>query len=392
MRYELLISLRYLFGRRKERFVAIISWISVAGIALGVMALIIVISVMNGFDRELRDRMVGFYADLSVTQADGVKNADELVKEILAHPDVVGASPFIQGQALVTQPGQVMGIVIRGVNSSGEKRVTRLDEFLKQENGLPDDGIWLGSELAARLGLWMGDKISLISPSDRKSYLYRVTGIFTSQMYEYDANIAVLSLTAASQLLGMGDSVTGVGVKTKILALAPQVTRQLRRQLGPSYVVRSWMDLNEALFKALKLEKTVMFLILAMIVLVACFNISSTLIMMVMEKTKDVGILKAIGVSASGIHRIFVNMGFWIGLAGTLVGTTAGLAVCFLLEKYPVIHLPPDIYYIDRLPIDVGWSDVTWITAGAFVLTLLSTLYPAAKASRLDPVETLRYE
>ena len=392
MRYELLVSLRYLFGRRKERFVGIISWISVGGIALGVMALIVVISVMNGFDRELRDRMVGFYADLSVTQADGVKNADELVKKILAHPDVVAASPFIQGQALVTQPGQVMGIVIRGVDPSGEKRVTQLAEFLKQENGLPDDGIWLGSELAARLGLWMGDKISLISPSDRKSYLYRVTGLFTSQMYEYDANVAVLSLAAASQLLGMGNSVTGIGVKARMLALAPQVTRQLRQQLGPSYIVRSWMDLNHALFKALKLEKTVMFLILAMIVLVACFNISSTLIMMVMEKTKDIGILKAIGVSAGGIHRIFVNMGLWIGLVGTLAGAGAGLTICFLLKKYPIIHLPPDIYYIDRLPVDVGWSDIRWITAGAILLTLLSTLYPAAKAARLDPVEALRYE
>ena len=175
MRYELLISLRYLFGRRKERFVAIISWISVCGIALGVMALIIVISVMNGFDHELRDRMVGFYADLSVTQGEGVKDADELVKNILAHPDVVAASPFIQGQALAVQPGQVIGIVIRGVDLAGEKRVTQLGRFLKQEKGLPDDGIWLGSELAARLGLWMGDKISLISPSDRKSYEYPLT-------------------------------------------------------------------------------------------------------------------------------------------------------------------------------------------------------------------------
>ena len=392
MRYELLVSLRYLFGRRKERFVAIISWISVLGIALGVMALIIVISVMSGFDRELRDRMVGFYADLTVTQSEGISNWQELMKQILSHPDVVSASPFIQGQAMATEKDQVVGIVIRGIDPIGEIRVTQLGKFLRQGEHLPVDGIWLGSELATKLGLWMGDKISLISPSDRQPHDYHVTGIFTSQMYEYDANVALLSLTAASQFLGVGDRVTGIGIKTRTLEIAPYVTEQLRHSLKRDYLVRSWMDLNQALFKALKLEKTVMFLILTMIVLVACFNISSTLIMMVMEKTKDIGILKAIGVGSAGIHRIFTIMGLWLGLLGTFLGLCGGLTICFLLKKYPIIRLPSDIYYIDRLPVDVGWNDITWIFSGAMVLVLLSTLYPASHAARLDPVSALRYE
>lgn len=392
MRYELLISLRYLFGRRKERFIGMISWFSVFGIALGVMALIVVISVMSGFDRELRDKMVGFYAELSVTADEGISNSAELIERITKHPEVTAASPFIQGQALVTQPGQVLGIIVRGIQPETEMKVTRLAKFLKHGNHLGDEGIWLGSELAVKLGVWLGDRVNLISSADRRLHEYRVDGIFTSQMYEYDANVALLSLAEAGELLGTGEKVTGIGVKTSDLNKAAQVARQLKREIGLDYRVRSWMELNQALFKALKLEKTVMFLILTMIVLVACFNISSTLIMMVMEKTKDIGILKAIGVSAGGIRRIFVNMGIWIGAVGILLGTAGGLAICFALQRYPIIRLPADIYYIDRLPVDVGWGDVGWILTGALALTLVSTLYPAVKASKLDPVAALRYE
>ena len=392
MSYEVLISLRYLFGRRRERFVALISWISVAGIALGVMALIVVIAVMSGFDQELRDRMVGFYAELSVTQSEGISQWQPVVDQIKTSPEVIAAAPFIQGQALVTQPEQVLGIVVRGIDPVEEKKVTQIGKFLKEGGELPSNGIWLGSELAVKLGLGLGETITLISPADRQSYEFQVSGIFTSQMYEYDANVAILSLAPASALLGTAGRVTGIGVKTRNLNFAPKVARQLRQKLKGGYFVRSWMDLNQALFKALKLEKTVMFLILGIIVLVACFNISSTLIMTVMEKTKDIGILKAIGVSAGGIHRIFMIMGLWIGMLGTFLGALGGFTLCFLLKKYPIIQLPSDIYYIDRLPVVVGLGDISWIIGGAFILVVLSTLYPAAQAARLDPVTALRYE
>lgn len=369
-----------------------ISWISILGVALGVMALIVVISVMSGFDRELREKMVGFYADLSVTHSDGIPGHEELLERIKSHPEVVAAAPFIQGQALVSQSEQVAGVVIRGIRPEQEMRVTQLGKFLREGSDLPIDGVWLGSELAARLGLWMGDNVCFISPADRRSYDYRVTGLFTSGMYEYDSNVAIFSLEGAGQFLGMQGKVSGISVKTRVLDVAPRVTQKLRQELGGDFKVRSWMDLNQPLFKALKLEKTVMFLILAMIVLVACFNISSTLIMMIMEKTKDIGILKAIGAGTGGIKRIFVNMGLWIGLLGTLLGTAGGLSVCFLLKEYPIIRLPADIYYIDRLPVEVAWSDISWIIAGALVLTLGATFYPARKAAALDPVEALRYE
>ncbi len=392
MKYELWVSLRYLFGRRRERFVGIISWISILGITVGVLALIVVISVMNGFDRELRDRMVGFYAHLTITQLEGLVPSQELLGKVQSNPDVVAEAPFIQGQALVATDRQVMGVLLRGIDSKKTRNVTRIGEFIRIGGELPKEGVWLGSELAARLGVWMGDSVRLISSLDRQQHEFTVTGIFTSGMYEYDANIVILSLESAGAFLGMKDKVSGLEIRTRALELAPSVSHQLQRQLGPGFWVRSWMDLNRNLFKALQLEKTVMFVILALIVLVACFNITSTLIMMVMEKTKDVGILKAIGASPSGIRWIFTCVGLWISFFGVLIGTLGGLGVCFLLERYPIIQLPSDIYYIDRLPVEVSWNDVSWVVASAAILALLSTLYPATQAGRLDPVAALRYE
>ncbi len=395
MRYELAVSLRYLLGKRKEKFISTISLISVLGVAVGVCALIVVIGVMAGFDKDLRDKIVGTNSHLIIEKEGGIEDAAAVIKKIRsASPHVVDAAPFLDGQAFVRFKGDMQSVIIRGIIPEQEIKVTRVGEYIKSGSikGLKDGGILIGSELAARFNLKPGDSFPAFSPLSGSTKDFKVAGIFNSGMYDYDLNLAFADMKDAQELFASGDVAGGIGVKIDDVYLAQELRAKIQKQLGFPFWVRSWMDLNKSLFSALKLEKLAMFIILALIVVVACFNIISTLIMVVMEKTKDIGILKSIGATNYSIMAIFTIEGFLVGAMGTLLGVAGGLGLSYLLEKYQFIQLPRDIYYIDRFPVDVQLGDTAAIVIAALVISLLSCVYPAWQASRLNPVDALRYE
>ncbi|MFA6079145.1 MAG: lipoprotein-releasing ABC transporter permease subunit [Candidatus Omnitrophota bacterium] len=393
MSWQLFVSLRYLTSRHREKFISIISLISILGVAIGVGALIIVLAVMSGFDEELKERLIGTTSHVVIESEFGINPTPEIMSKVLGTEHVIDASFFTHGQALIRKDENVSGIVLRGVDPSAEKKVSRIGEYLKSGTlDLGADGILVGSELAGRLSLKIGDKITVITSACIEGKELKVCGIFTSGMYEYDANLAYVNMPKAQEVFGVKGLVSGIAVKVDDAFNAPLVRRALREDLDRSMTVRTWMDMNKNLMSALKLEKTVMFIILTLIVMVACFNIASTLIMTVLEKTKDIGILKAIGAKDSDIMAIFAMQGGMIGFLGTITGALFGMGMCWLLKTYQFINLPQDIYYIDKLPVRLEPMDILLVVASGMVISLLATIYPSYKASRLDPVESLRYE
>ena len=393
MRYEAWIGFRYLISKRRERFISIISFISVMGVALGVMALIVVLAVMSGFDNDLREKIVGTNSHIVIEKDGGILDYNELVEKVNSMPHVIASSPFINGQALIRQKDQVTGVILRGIDPEREKYVTNIEKYLiigTLEVG--KDSVVVGKELAWRLNLTLGDEISLISAASPKPRPFKIVGIFSSGMFDYDMNLVFTSLQGAQEFYAVEGTAGGIGVKVDDAYKADDIRDDIQSSIGFGYWARSWSDLNKNLFAALKLEKITMFIILALIVLVACFNIVSTLIMMVMEKTKDIGILKAIGATNARIRNIFVLNGFFIGFLGTLLGAVGGFTTCYLLKTYEFIKLPRDIYYIDRLPVNLNIMDAGTVIVAAIFISLVSTLYPAWQAAKMEPVEALRYE
>lgn len=393
MRYELWISFRYLISKRREKFISIISFISVMGVAVGVAALIVVLAVMNGFDNDLRDKIVGTNSHIVIEKEGGIKNYKDLVKELNDMPDVVASSPFVNGQALIREKDQVTGVIFRGIDPEKEKKISKIGEYLQEGTlSLGKEDVLIGAELAWRLNLNINNPISLISASDPRPKEFKIAGIFKSGMFDYDMNLVFTSISGAQDFYGVGDVAGGIGVKVKDAYKADRIKNKIQETIGFDYWVRSWADLNKNLFSALKLEKMTMFIILALIVLVACFNIISTLIMMVMEKTKDIGILKSIGATNGSIRNIFMLNGFLIGFLGTTLGAACGFILCYFLKTYQFIKLPRDIYYIDKLPVNLETSDILTVLVAAMAISLISTVYPAWQAAKLEPVDALRYE
>lgn len=363
------------------------------GVAVGVAALIVVLAVMNGFDNDLRDKIVGTNSHIVIEKEGGIKNYKDLVKELNDMPDVVASSPFVNGQALIREKDQVTGVIFRGIDPEGEKKISKIEEYLQEGTlSLGKEDVLIGAELAWRLNLNINNPISLISASDPRPKEFKITGIFKSGMFDYDMNLVFTSISGAQDFYGVGDMAGGIGVKVKDAYKADRIKNKIQETIGFDYWVRSWADLNKNLFSALKLEKMTMFIILALIVLVACFNIISTLIMMVMEKTKDIGILKSIGATNGSIRNIFMLNGFLIGFLGTTLGVACGFILCYFLKTYQFIKLPRDIYYIDKLPVNLETSDILTVLVAAMAISLISTVYPAWQAARLEPVDALRYE
>lgn len=427
MPYEFFISKRYLRAKRKQVFVSIITFISIFGIFLGVAALIIVLAVMNGFEEDLRSKILGIKAHIELTtdMAGPMKNYQEVSERIAGTEGVVASTPFIYSQAMIRSGNGVTGIVIRGLDTQSAFKVINLGKIregkIEYLNKIPDEilkhykkedvqaaGIVIGKEMARNLGIFLYDSITIISPVGISTPMgmvprmkkFVVVGIFESGFYEYDSTLAYLSLKNCQDFLQMGDTVTGIDIKVDDIYKADSIARKIQSKLGFPFWAHNWMQMNKNLFSALKLEKRVMFIILSLIVLVAAFNIISALIMIVMEKNKDIAILKSMGATSRTIMKIFIYQGLIVGVIGTFLGCVAGLAVALNLQKISlfvekIFHfkiLPGDVYYLSELPSKVNYGDVVVIVIGTLLICFLSTIYPSLRASKLDPAEALRYE
>ena len=409
MPFELFIALRYLVSRQKHSFISAISLISVLGVAIGVAALIVVLGVMNGFSKNLREKILSVNADLIVNKLSGsFDQYQKSIKQIEAIDGVKAAMPFIYSEVMLSTPTGVKGSVLRGISPSAAKKVLDIQKHLRvgslQELSAQQSppGIILGDKIATTLGVTLGDNINMLSPSGKKSAAgfspeiqkFRVAGIFETGMYQYDSSLVYTSIPAAQDLLGFeSDLITGLEVKLKDIYAAKKVALDIRKKMrDQSMMVKTWMDMNKNLFSALKLEKTAMAIILVMIVLVGSFTIITTLIMLVMEKRRDIAVLMAMGARKVHIKRIFIWQGTIIGFIGTALGFLLGLGVSFLLQEYQFIQLPSDVYYLSQIPISLEYLDLGLIAAAAMTLCFLATLYPAKQASKLHPAEVLRYE
>ncbi|HLO26827.1 MAG TPA: lipoprotein-releasing ABC transporter permease subunit [Geobacteraceae bacterium] len=424
MPYELFIGLRYLKAKRKSTFISIITLISTAGVALGVMALIIVLAVMTGFEEDLKDKILGTNAHIVVLRSNGsIDNYAAVVDRLKGFRGVVAATPFIYSQVMVSSGKNVSGVVLRGIDTKTDPLVTNLHKSLVEgkltdldektsaplaDAAPPRPGLIIGKELAKNLNLYVGDPINIISPLGNITPLgmvpklkqFRVAGIFNTGMFEYDSTLAYVSLDEAQSFLGLDGTVTGIQLKVADVYKTGTLVRLINRELGFPYYARDWMQMNKNILFALKTEKMVMFIILTLIVLVAAFGIASTLFMVVMEKTKDIAILKSMGATGRSIMRIFVLEGLIIGFFGTIVGVLGGLLVALNLE--PIVGLvqrltgfelfSKDVYYLDRFPSQVVPSDVLLISVTAILISFVATLYPSWQASRMQPAEALRYE
>jgi lipoprotein-releasing system permease protein len=410
MSFEYFIGGRYLRAKQKETFISLITILSVAGVTVGVMALIVVIAVMAGFESDLKERILGVESHIVLMRHDGsFSGYKEISKQINELHGVEAATPFIYSQIMLRSSTGVSGAVLRGIDPESAGSVIKilknsilqnLKQIQRKENSKTSvPGIILGKELARNLGVLKGDAVYLISSRGMISpigYLpamkrFEVVGLFESGMYEYDGSLVYIDLKDAQKMLNMKGSVTGIEVRVDDIYNARNIAKKIVSELGFPYWARDWMRMNHNLFSALKLEKTVMFIILALIVLVAAFNIASTLIMMVMGKTKDIAILKAMGAMDSSIRKIFIYKGMIIGAVGTSLGVCLGFIICKLLEKYKFIQLPGDVYYISTLPVRLEALDVFMIASAAMVICFLATLYPASQASKLNPIEAIRY-
>ena len=393
MSWQLFVASRYLTSKHKEKFISIISLISILGIAVGVAALIIVIAVMSGFDNDLKEKIIGTNAHMVVESDYGINPSGDFLAKVLETPHVKAASFYLHGQALIRSNDDVTGVIVKGIDQENEERISRIKSYLTQGSlDFSGSGVIIGSELASRLKLKLGDPISIISSADTHGRVFKIRGIFTSGMYEYDMNLVYVDIKEAEDLFASRGLVSGLSVKVDDAFNAPAIKKELIAKLGAPYTLRTCMDMNKNLLSALKLEKTVMFLILILIVIVAGLNIASTLIMTVLEKTKDVGILKAIGASNFNIMKIFAIEGAIIGILGTALGTALGIGLCWCLKTYKFITLPQDIYYIDKLPVRLELQDISIIIVLSFLISLAATIYPACKAAKLEAVEALRYE
>lgn len=416
MQYELFIGLRYLRARRRETFISLITIISILGVLIGVMTLNVVMAVMTGFEEVLRDRLLGINAHVAVVKpGDSMTEYRKLISEVMKERGVLAAAPSVYGQVMVSSGGRVSGVVVRGVDPDRVNRVIDIQQYIKEGSltalktphrllvegrsvSLP--GVILGKRLAGQLRVMVGDPLQMISPLATPTVLgmvpkvrrFIVAGLFDSGMHEYDATLVYMNLTDAQQFFEMGDAVSSIEIRVQDVYRAQDVAGRIQRKLGLPYWTEDWSRLWPNLFSALRLEKTVYFLVLLLMVLIGAFNIISTLIMVVMEKRKDIAILLSMGATRRSIRRIFLIKGCVIGTVGTLLGVLFGYGICLLIERYQFIELPKDVFLISTVPVRIYLSNFVLVALTSFFICLLASIYPARHAAKLDPVEIIRYE
>lgn len=422
MAVEFFIAGKYLRAKRKEGFISLITFLAVAGVVVGVMALVVVIAVMSGAENQFRKQILGLEPHILVMNYKGsYDNYGPLVASLRDNPHIKEVSPILFGQAMIRTSHSFSGVMVRGITPENGSPLIKgftpvqLEEALGshpktglETNTIPAakiaakaltlPGIILGKELANSVGVIKGDTVILMSPKSFISPIgqipsmkrFIVKGTFESGMSEYDSMLAYVHLSQAQQLVSSKDKISAIGIWVDDVFKVKQIREEYFNFIEYPFYVRDWMDINQSLFSALKLEKTAMFIILTLIILVAAFNIASALIMMVMEKSKDIAVLKAMGATHRIIRRIFIIEGMIIGIFGTFLGTLFGVIVCFLLKKYDFIQLP-DAYPFSTLPVQLETMDVLIISGSAILICFLSTLYPSYKASKMDPVEAIRY-
>ena len=430
MGYELFVGKRYLLSPRSDRSISMITWISIGGVALGVIALIVSTSVMNGFRSNLRDAVTGSLPHITLFSWDEEIGAyNSLKKKVLEHPEVVAASPYVYKQALITGKKKPKGALLRGIDPQKEPSVTRISSYLREsiyslgplekeeQRRLADsilgrlshpkanaekipDGIILGASLAQQLDVRIGDTVKVISSEQRMTPIgdvprvkkLEVIGIFESGISGYDEVLAFADYRLVQKIFRMGKEVSGLGVSIRDPETASEMASELQ-QLATGFLSSNWADENKSLFQVMKLEKIGLFLILTLIIVVAAFNIISSLIMLVAEKSKEIAILKSLGATDGSVRRIFVFQGVVIGLTGTVVGVILGLALCWVLGTFNIIDIPPGVYPGgNRIPVLIDWYDVGLTTICSFLICMLVTIYPSSKAARMNPVDPLRYE
>jgi len=408
--FELKVALRYLRSSKHQKFrLSLNTVISVSGVTVGVAALMATLGVMTGFQHKLRSKILGVNSHIVLTdgRSSPISQPEQIEKEIATDPRVLALSPFIIGQAMVSANKTVSGTVLRGVDPQKERKVTQISHYMVEghlsslipQSGQTLPGIILGSDLADRLNVDLGDSIDLISPTGTPSAFgmipkirhFKVVGIFKSGLYEYDNTLALLDIDQAAKFLGMEKgTVTGLEIRVQNIFMATKMAHEIGHRLGFPYWARSWLEMNKNLFSALMLEKMVMFVILVLIVLVASFNIVSTLSMIVIDKAKEIAILKTMGATHRQVMLIFILDGILIGITGTAIGIPLGYFITYLLEHY--YTLPNDVYFVSHIPVIIRAGDVMTVAFSAIGISFLATIYPSRKAALLEPVDALRYE
>jgi lipoprotein-releasing system permease protein len=415
MNYELFISLRYLRARRQETFISLITVISVLGVMIGVMTLNVVMAVMTGFEETLRDRLLGINAHIALLKSgDQLSEYEQLVQQVIKQEGVVAASPAIYGQVMLTSGSRVSGVVVRGVDPDRVNAVVDLQRYMKQGSiaGLKQQnpvqvqdrtimlpGVIMGERLAAQLGVFVGSPIQVVSPLGSPTAIgvipkvrrFVVTGLLNTGMSEIDSTLVFMGLADAQKFFELGDAVSNIEIRVEDVNESREIADRIQLQLGFPYLTEDWTRLWPNLFSALQLEKTVYFLVLLLMVLIGAFNIISTLVMVVMEKRKDIAILMSMGATRASIRKIFLLKGFIIGIVGTTLGLLLGLLVCTLIAQYR-FELPKDVFLISTVPVRIYFSNFLTVTVASFIVCLLASIYPARQAAKLDPVEIIRYE
>ncbi len=407
MGFELFIAKRYLTAKRKQAFISVITFISILGITIGVMALVIAIALITGFQGDVQEKILESTSHIMVSSnlsREALRDYPQLISQIQEIKGVVGATPVVHGTVLLKGPFLNDGAMLKGMDFELERRYSEWLENLESgQIPSPDmerEGILLGREMAIRLGVGVGDIVEVLAPSSRLSPIglipklkrFVVTGIFNTGLYEFDTSMALVRLETAQKFLNYGQDITYLQVRIKNVFQAPKIAEKIQEIIPPLAYVMTWMELNESLFSALKLEKNIMFFTITLIVLVAALNIIATLILMVMEKTRDIGILIAMGATSRSIRKVFFLQGSMIGVIGTAAGVVLGLIWCWLANVFELIKIPVDIYQISFVPFRIKILDLVLIVGITLLISLLSTLFPSHRAARVDPVVALKYE